>query len=339
MTSSDSQAKRPGLQVAVLVPCYNEERSIERTIADFRDALPGATIYVYDNASTDRTAEVARACGAVVGSEPRRGKGNVLRRMFADVDADLYVMTDGDSTYDAARAPEMIAKLIDEKLDMVVGVRQHEDDAAYRPGHVLGNSMFNGVVSLLFEKQFTDILSGYRVLSRRFVRTFPILSSGFEIETELCIHALHMRVPVGELPVTYSARPEGSVSKLRTLRDGFRILWTIVRLFAEMRPFTFFLTFFGVLLATSLGLGSIVIEEFIRTGLVPRFPTAILATGLALLAFLSLACGFILDNVSRGRHEFKRLRYLAMPPLPGVGQTPQGAQDTSQYPGPPDDAG
>jgi len=301
------------LRIAVILPCRNEETAIAGTIASFRKALPEATIHVYDNASTDRTAEVARAAGALVGREPMAGKGNVVRRMFADVEADIYVIADGDDTYDAAVAPAMIERLVRDDLDMVVGRRRGEGEALYRAGHRFGNRMLTGAVGLLFGDRFSDVLSGYRVMSRRFVKSFPALATGFEIETELSVHALELRMPIAELDCAYRARPAGSASKLKTYSDGFRILWTILILFKEVRPFEFFGLIALVLAALSVGLALPVVLTFLETGLVPRFPTAILSTGIMLLAFLSLTCGLILHSLSRARIEAKRMRYLAIP--------------------------
>jgi len=300
-------------RIAVILPCRNEETAIAGTIASFKKVLPEATIHVYDNASTDRTAEVARASGALVGREPMPGKGNVVRRMFADVEADIYVIADGDDTYDAAVAPAMIERLLRDDLDMVVGRRQGESEALYRAGHRFGNRMLTGAVGLLFGDRFSDVLSGYRVMSRRFVKSFPALATGFEIETELSVHALELRMPIAELDCAYRARPAGSASKLKTYRDGFRILWTILILFKEVRPFEFFGLIALVLAALSVGLAVPVVLTFLETGLVPRFPTAILSTGIMLLAFLSLTCGLILHSLSRARIEAKRMRYLAIP--------------------------
>ncbi len=302
-----------GPRVAVILPCYNEEAAIASTIAAFRTALPHADIYVYDNNSSDRTMAVAAAAGAMVRRERMQGKGNVVRRMFADVEADIYVMADGDATYDAAAAPEMVRMLLHEQLDMVVGARASEVDAAYRRGHRLGNMLLTGLLAQLFGRSFSDILSGYRVFSRRFVKSFPVLSAGFEIETEISVHALELRMPVAELVTAYAARPEGSISKLSTYSDGWRILRTIVRLFRIERPLSFF-GIVGVLLAALAVLLAIpLVITYAQTGLVPRFPTAILITGLTMLAALSGFSGLILDTVVRGRLEVRRLAYLAYP--------------------------
>jgi glycosyltransferase involved in cell wall biosynthesis len=300
-------------RIAVLLPCYNEEAAIGQTVAGFRAALPGATIYVYDNNSRDRTIEVACAAGAVVRTERMQGKGNVVRRMFADVDADIYVMADGDATYDAAAAPAMVARLVGEGLDMVVGTRVHQAADAYRRGHVLGNRAMTGFLARLFGRSFTDIFSGYRVFSRRFVKSFPVLSSGFEIETEISVHALELKMPVGEIETAYAARPEGSHSKLSTWGDGLRILRTIVTLYRIEKPMEFFGLFALALAAAALVLAVPLVATYLHTGLVPRFPTAILVTGLMILAFLNLFTGLILDTVVRGRREMRRLAYLALP--------------------------
>jgi glycosyltransferase involved in cell wall biosynthesis len=299
--------------IAVLVPCLNEAVAIGNVVHDFRRALPDATIFVYDNGSTDRTAEIARTAGAVVRIEPLRGKGNVMRRMFADVEADVYVLVDGDDTYDAASAPALIDLLIAGSLDMVNAARITNVKEAYRPGHRFGNLLLTNLVTLSFGNRLSDLLSGYRVFSRRFIKSFPALAAGFEIETELSIHALQLRMPIAELPVAYKDRPAGSASKLNTYKDGFRILRTIVYLVKEEKPFAFF-SFVAVATALlSLTLGVPVIVEFGRTGLVPRLPTALLSTALMILSFLAFACGLILDTVSRGRVELKRLSYLSVP--------------------------
>jgi glycosyltransferase involved in cell wall biosynthesis len=303
----------PKVRIAVLIPCYNEEATIGRVVADFRTHLPQAQIYVYDNNSRDGTAEVAQAAGALVRKERRQGKGNVLRRMFADVDADVYVLVDGDGTYDAASAPRMVGQLLEESLDMVVGCRAHAQREAYRRGHRFGNVMLTGFVAWLFGKSFTDILSGYRVFSRRFVKSFPALSRGFETETELTVHALELRMPVGEIETPYGIRPQGSVSKLSTYRDGLRILKLILGLYKHERPLQFFAALAFVLAATAVGLMVPVVIEWLDTGLVRRFPTAILSTGIMILASLSLTAGVILETVTRGRQELRRLVYLQVP--------------------------
>jgi glycosyltransferase involved in cell wall biosynthesis len=306
--------------IAVLVPCYNEEVAIAAVVRDFKRALPQATVYVYDNNSTDRTAAMAAAAGAVVRHEPLQGKGNVVRRMFADVEADIYVMVDGDDTYHAASAPELVQLLIDRQLDMVNGARVSQVEAAYRPGHRFGNRMLTGLVTAVFGKRTADMLSGFRVFSRRFVKTFPALAKGFEIETELTVHALELRMPIGELPTPYKDRPPGSRSKLSTFKDGFRILWMIGKLVKEERPMQSFALTALVFALASLGLAAPVLMTYLDTGLVPRLPTAVLAMGLMILAVLSLACGLILETVTRGRREMKRLRYLELPApdFPGV---------------------
>lgn len=299
----------PG-EIAVLLPCYNEEKTIAAVVRDFRAALPQAVIYVYDNNSSDKTREEARAAGAVVRGESLQGKGWVVRRMFADIDADYYILADGDDTYDASIAPAMLATAHEEKLAMLVGRRIHESTAAYRPGHVWGNKLFTGSVAGLFGRSFTDILSGYRVFSRAFVKSFPVFSGGFEIETELTVHALTLGLPISEVSTVYKERPVGSASKLNTYRDGIRILWMILTLFKNEKPLNFF-SLLGILFLTFSGLLAWpIVLTFIETGLVPRFPTAILATGLALYALIMFACGLILDTVTKGRREMKLLCYL-----------------------------
>lgn len=305
------------LRIAVLLPCYNEEAAIAQTVAGFRAALPQATIYVYDNNSGDRTREVAAAAGAIVRSERMQGKGHVVRRMFADVEADVYVMADGDATYDASAAPGLIDKLLAEQLDMVVGARQSQVEEAYRRGHVLGNRLFTGILSSLFGRTFSDIFSGYRVFSRRFAKSFPALARGFETETEISIHALELAMPVGEVVTAYGARPQGSHSKLSTYRDGWRILSTIVHLYRIERPVLFYGLFSVFLTALSVVLAVPLAVTYLQTGLVPRFPTAILITGLMILAALSFFAGLILDTVVRGRREVRRLHYLGLP-APGA---------------------
>ncbi len=299
--------------IAVLLPCYNEEAAIAATVAGFRAALPGATVFVYDNNSSDRTREIAAASGAIVRTEVQQGKGHVVRRMFADVDADLYVMADGDLTYDPAAAPAMVELLLRDQLDMVVGTRRHEEKDAYRGGHVLGNRLFTGLLAGLFGRSFSDIFSGYRVFSRRFVKSFPVLSSGFEIETEMSIHALELRMPVGEVETAYGARPAGSHSKLSTVGDGWRILNTIVTLYRIERPLLYFGSLGGLLLLAALVLAVPLVMTYVATGLVPRVPTAILVTGMTIVAVLSFFAGLILDTVTRGRREIRRLAYLALP--------------------------
>jgi glycosyltransferase involved in cell wall biosynthesis len=306
-------------RIAVLLPCYNEEAAIAQTVAAFRAALPNADIYVYDNNSSDRTREVAAEAGAFVRSERMQGKGHVVRRMFADVDADIYVMADGDATYDASAAPALVRKLLDEQLDMVVGARQSEVEEAYRRGHRLGNRLFTGLLASLFGRTFSDIFSGYRVFSRRFAKSFPALSRGFETETEISVHALELAMPVGEVVTIYGARPEGSESKLSTWRDGWRIMKTILHLFRIERPVIFYGSFSLFLSALAIVLAIPLAITYFETGLVPRFPTAILATGLMILAALSFFTGLILDTVVRGRREVRRLHYLSLPaPDPGL---------------------
>jgi glycosyltransferase involved in cell wall biosynthesis len=297
-------------RIAVLVPCFNEEAAIARVVGDFQAALPQATVYVYDNNSTDGTVAAARAAGAVVRREPHQGKGNVVRRMFSDVDADVYVLVDGDATYHAPSAPTMIRLLLEERLDMVVAARAHTDEAAYRPGHVAGNRLLTGFVDAVFGATFTDILSGYRAFSRRFVKSFPVLSGGFEIETELTVHALELELPVTEIRTPYYARPEGSQSKLSTWRDGLRILGTILKLYRSERPLRFFSSIGIVLGVAAIALAAPIAIHFFEYGNVPRFPTAILAMGLMLAAYVSIAVGLILDTVTRGRREIKLLAYL-----------------------------
>jgi glycosyltransferase involved in cell wall biosynthesis len=299
--------------IAVLIPCFNESVTIEKVVGDFRAALPQCTVFVYDNNSTDDTAELARKSGAVVRHEPQQGKGNVVRRMFADIEADIFVLVDGDDTYDASAAPGLIDKLIRESLDMVSATRFETSADAYRSGHRLGNRVLTGFVAMLFGNRSSDMLSGYRVFSRRFVKSFPALTTGFEIETELTVHALELRLPIAETTSRYRERPAGSVSKLHTYSDGMRILRTIVILVKEEKPLLFFGALAIALALTSVILGAPIVDQYRATGLVPRLPTAVLATGFMLLAALSLICGLILDSVSRGRKEQKRLRYLGIP--------------------------
>jgi glycosyltransferase involved in cell wall biosynthesis len=301
------------MRIAVLLPCYNEEAAIGTVVAEFRKALPSAEIYVYDNNSSDRTAMIAREAGANVRSERRQGKGHVVRRMFADVDADIYVLVDGDATYHAASAPRMIDALVSGHLDMIVGRRVDQSQAAYRRGHRTGNMMLTGVLASVFGEAFKDILSGYRVFSRRFVKSFPVLSGGFEIETELSVHALELALPVAEIDTPYFARPEGSLSKLNTWRDGLRILGTIIKLYRSEKPLRFF-TAIGVFLAViSIGLAIPVVVTYLEQGVVPRLPTAVLSTGLMIAAILAVSSGLVLDTVTRGRREMKLLAYLAQP--------------------------
>jgi glycosyltransferase involved in cell wall biosynthesis len=298
------------LRVAVLVPCYNEEAAIADVVRSFRAELPDAVVYVYDNNSTDRTVDTALAAGAVVRRETHQGKGYVVRRMFADVDADIYLLVDGDATYDAPSAKAMIARLLEERLDMVVAARVDREEAAYRRGHRTGNRLLTGFVQQIFGQSFTDMLSGYRVFSRRFVKSFPVLSGGFEIETELTIHALELELPVGEVRTPYYARPEGSASKLNTWRDGLRILMSILHIYRAERPLSFFSAIGMALALVAIGLAIPIVVTFVREGIVPRFPTAILSTGLMLAALLAVASGLVLDTVTRGRREIKLLAYL-----------------------------
>ena len=304
-------------RIAVLLPCFNEEATIAATVEGFRAALPAAAVYVYDNNSTDRTGERAAAAGAIVRSESQQGKGRVVRRMFADIEADVYVMADGDLTYDPDSAPEMVRMLLADQLDMVVGTRRHEEKDAYRGGHVFGNKLFTRLLAGLFGRSFTDIFSGYRVFSRRFVKSFPVLSEGFEIETEMSVHALELRMPVGEVETRYLARPEGSESKLSTFSDGGRILTTIATLYRIERPVLFFGAIGALFLVAAVVLALPLVLTYLETGLVPRFPTAILATGLVIVAVLCFFAGLILDTVTRGRRETRRLAYLALP-APGA---------------------
>ncbi|MEM7224887.1 MAG: glycosyltransferase family 2 protein [Pseudomonadota bacterium] len=326
MTSGSPQLRRPfeirqedisppggALSIAVLIPCYNEEAAIEQVVKDFRAALPAARLYVYDNNSSDRTAEIAAAAGAIVRHEPHQGKGHVVRRMFADVEADVYIMIDGDDTYDVSAAPALVEHLVRDGLDMVNAARDETEASAYRPGHKFGNVMLTGIVRAIFGDEFRDMLSGYRVFSRRFVKSFPMLATGFEIETELTIHALELQMPTCEVATPFKERPPGSESKLNTISDGIRILMTISRLLRQERPMAVFAAAGAMLAALALGLAYPIVVTFLETGLVPRFPTAILSTGLMLAAFLSFTCGLILDTVTRGRKEAKRVRYLAVP--------------------------
>jgi glycosyltransferase involved in cell wall biosynthesis len=301
-----------GLDVAVLVPCYNEERAIAKVVGDFRAALPEARVYVYDNNSTDGTVAVAKEAGALVRRETHQGKGYVVRRMFNDIEADIYVLVDGDATYDAPSARTMIDRLVGDRLDMVVASRVDREEAAYRPGHRAGNLLLTGFVAHIFGRAFTDILSGYRVFSRRFVKSFPILSGGFEIETELTVHALELELPVGEVATPYYSRPSGSASKLNTWQDGFRILWTVLKLYRAERPLALFGSLGTALAIMAVGLAIPIFITYVQQGLVPRLPTAVLSTGLIVLASLSIAVGLILDTVTRGRREAKLMAYLAL---------------------------
>jgi glycosyltransferase involved in cell wall biosynthesis len=305
-------------RIAVLIPCYNEVATIGQVVRAFQAVLPAAQVYVYDNNSTDGTATIARGAGATVRHEAWQGKGNVVRRMFADIDADIYLLVDGDDTYDASTAPILIQKLIAEQLDMVNAARVLAPGVAYRLGHRLGNRLLTALVGLFFGRRSRDMLSGYRALSRRFVKTFPILATGFEIETELTVHALELHMPIAEIEAPYRPRPPGSRSKISTFKDGFRILWMIGKLVKEERPMEFFSVCALLFAATSIGAAWPLFITYFETGQVPRFPTAILTTGLMLLAFLSLVCGLILDTVTRARRELKRLQYLGFAgPRPG----------------------
>lgn len=299
-------------KIAVLIPCYNEEVAVAKVVKDFQAALPTATIFVFDNNSTDNTVAVARAAGAEVFQERRQGKGFVVRRMFTDIDADIYVLVDGDATYDAPSAQRMVERLLTDRLDMVVGNRVDQEVAAYRAGHRAGNWLLTASVASMFGRTFSDMLSGYRVFSRRFVKSFPMLSGGFEIETELVIHALELGLPVAEIDTPYYARPEGSASKLNTWRDGFRILWTILQLYRSERPLTFFGVFGALLAVVAIALAVPIVITFLETHTVPRLPTAVLSMGLILMAFLSFSVGLVLDTVTRGRREMKLLAYLAL---------------------------
>jgi glycosyltransferase involved in cell wall biosynthesis len=299
--------------ISVLIPCYNEELTIGKVVGDFRRVLPDALIYVYDNNSTDGTCTAARAAGALVRHERRQGKGNVVRRMFADIESDIYVLVDGDDTYDAAAAPGLIELLLDDRLDFINARRVEGSERAYRAGHRLGNRILTGFVSVAFGATFDDMLSGYKLFSRRFVKSFPMLAKGFEIETELTVHALELALPSAEVPTNYKERPSGSFSKLSTYRDGVRILVAIITLIKEERPLAFFSVAAAAFVLTAIGLGTPVVATYLETGLVPRLPTAVLAMGLMIIAILSLVCGLILDTVSHGRREMKRLHYLAQP--------------------------
>jgi glycosyltransferase involved in cell wall biosynthesis len=307
-----SEAASDMPRIAVLVPCFNEEATVAQVTNDFRRVLPTAAVYVYDNNSTDATRRLATAAGAIVRTEHLQGKGNVVRRMFADIEADAYVLVDGDGTYDADSAAVMVERLISDSLDMVNGARVATTALAYRRGHALGNRLLTGTVALVFGDRVRDMLSGYRVLSRRFVKSFPALATGFETETELTVHALELRLPIAEVDTPYRDRSSGSASKLRTFRDGFRILRTIILLIKEERPLLFFSAIGVALGGTGIVLAWPLLETYVATGLVPRFPTAILATGLVTIAFISFVTGLLLDAVTLGRRELKRLHYLAL---------------------------
>ena len=314
-TCSGAEATACQHEIAILVPCFNEESTVGQTVSAFREALPPATVYVYDNNSTDRTIEIARAAGAVVRSEARQGKGNVVRRMFADIDADVFVLVDGDATYEARAAPRMVRRAVDENLDFVNGARVSHSVEAYRPGHRFGNYVLTAIVRSLFGKQFTDMLSGYKVFSRRYVKSFPAMSRGFEIETELTVHALELRMPSAEEFTVYGERPSGSVSKLSTFRDGTRILRLIFDLVRNERPLEFFGLVGVALILVAVALAVPLVETYFETGLVPRLPTAVLSVGLIIVGFLSFLAGLILDVVATMRSEMKRLAYLSYPPV------------------------
>ncbi|MDQ3245455.1 MAG: glycosyltransferase [Pseudomonadota bacterium] len=311
------------VRIAVILPCYNEEATIAATVRGFQAVLPGADIFVYDNNSRDRTRDVADEVGAIVRGELLQGKGHVVRRMFADIDADVYLMADGDLTYDPAAAPEMVRLLLDQQLDMVVGTRRHQASDAYRGGHLFGNRLFTGLLARLFGRSFSDIFSGYRAFSRRFVKSFPVLSSGFEIETEISVHALELRMPVGEVETSYGARPEGSESKLSTYRDGWRILKTIATLYRVERPVLFYGGIGALLLLAAMILALPLVLTYLDTGLVPRLPTAVLVTGMTIVAVLCFFTGLILDTVTRGRREMRRLAYLGQAAPGGINRQPQ----------------
>lgn len=312
MTDQMANDGETALRIAVLIPCYNEEHAIGNVVRDFRAALPQADIFVYDNNSRDRTVEVAETAGATVRRESLQGKGNVVRRMFADIEADIYILVDGDATYDASSAQAMVAKLNDDSLDMVVGIRRSEEQEAYRSGHRLGNRVLTGTVAYLFGDHITDMLSGYRVMSRRFVKSFPALSAGFETETELTVHALALRLPVAEIETPYFSRQEGSVSKLNTYRDGFRIGVMIIRLCKEERPILFFVSIAAILVLIATILSYPIVVTYYATGLVPRLPTAVLVASLLIMAALSLTSGAILSSITRARRETRRLAYLSL---------------------------
>ncbi len=309
-----------GLEIAVILPCYNEAVAIGETVAQFRQALPNATIYVFDNNSTDDTIRVAQQAGATVRTEALQGKGNVVRRMFADVDADVYVMADGDATYDSAAAPELVQLLVSQNLDMVSGARVNKESEAYRRGHKFGNALFSGLVKLFFSNKINDLLSGYRVFSRRFVKSFPALSNGFEIETELTVHAMQMRMPIGEVETNYFSRLPDSSSKLSTFRDGWRILKMISFLIKEEKPMTFFLSLAYIFFLPSLWVFLSVLVEYLETGLVNRIPSLLVAVSGFVASMLSVVCALILDSLARGRREIRRLSYLQ---FPGTANTPK----------------
>jgi len=322
------------LRIAVLVPCHNEALTIATVVSDFHDCLPMAQVYVFDNNSTDATVAIAQASGAIVRTVSSQGKGSVVRRMFADIDADAYIMVDGDATYDAGVAPQLVRKLMAEGLDMVVGCRVSDEQAAYRFGHRFGNGMLSNFVSLIFGRTFTDILSGYRVFSRRYVKSFAAHSVGFEIETELTVHALELRLPVAEVATRYISRPEGSLSKLNTYRDGVRIFMTIMKLFKSERPLAFFSIGFAVCALSSVLLAIPLITTFLQTGLVPRFPTAVLCASMMILSIILFVCGITLDAITKGRIEQKRYAYLAVP-APGLPKAQAAAMRAEKAAGAP----
>ncbi|MBL8576850.1 MAG: glycosyltransferase [Mesorhizobium sp.] len=303
--------------IAILIPCYNEEKTIGDVVSRFRATLPSASVYVYDNNSSDLTALKARSSGAIVIREPRQGKGNVVRRMFADIEADIYVMVDGDGTYAPEDAPQLINALLTGHCDMVVGTRRGVTDDAGRTGHAFGNRLFNGLYKRLFGRDFTDIFSGYRAFTRRFVKSFPAVSGGFEIETEMSVHASQLKLPVSEIALDYGRRPEGSSSKLSTYKDGARILWMFAMLAKETQPMRFFGMIASVFAAAGLILMTPILVEYAATGLVPRMPTWVLSLGLLMFATMMVVTGLVLDSVSRGRAELKRVAYLGLPALRG----------------------
>lgn len=312
----DNVAKLPEqLKIAVIIPCHNEELTVANTIRAFQEHLPQANVVVCDNASSDNTADASRAAGAKVIYEGKRGKGEAIRRLFADVDADIYVMTDGDATYDAAAAPDMIRTILSNNLDMVVGNRRPvQGDSQYRPGHSIGNRLFSKIVQLFFDSPFDDLLSGYRVMSRRFVKTFPAESKRFEIETELTIHVLEQRMPAGQQLTDYFPRPDGSVSKLSTYKDGFRILVTIFQLLRDVKPLQFFGSIALLTATIAIMLTPPIVITFLETRTVPRLPTALIIVSMFILSFVFLTCGIILDRISANRRNFHRLTYLRYPP-------------------------
>jgi glycosyltransferase involved in cell wall biosynthesis len=312
-SKSNTTTDDGSLTIAVLIPCYNEEITIGRVITDFRAALPSATIYVYDNNSHDNTIEVAQKAGAIVRKEARQGKGNVVRRMFADIEADIYVLVDGDDTYDGAASTALVNRLVEERLDFINAMRVSTAREAYRTGHRFGNWLLTGLVREIFGRQFNDMLSGYKVLSRRFVKSFPAMSIGFETETELAVHALELRMPSAEIATVYKERPPGSVSKLRTYSDGARIMMLIARLVKDERPMHFFGLSGAFLIVAAFALSVPLLITYLETGLVPRVPTAILSVALVIVGVLSIFTGLILDMTTKTRREMKRLIYLSLP--------------------------